>query len=63
MSWAIEEGDPVEWSRTNQRPESTEEVRAPSTVLGGPGEWREPQRTATSESLRGDWRGTSRASP
>jgi len=39
------------------------EVPSLSTMLGGPAALREPQRTATNDTLRGDWRGTSLASP
>ena len=44
-------------------PDSFIEVPSPSTMLGGPVALREPQRTATNDTLRGDWRGTSLASP
>jgi len=36
------------------RPDSITEVPAPSTMLGGPAALREPQRTATNDTLRGD---------
>jgi len=62
-SWAFGECDPVDWILTSQPPDSIDEVPAPRTMLGCPGALREPQRTATTDTLRADWRGASRASP
>ena len=53
----------MDWILTSQPPDSFIEVPSPSTMLGGPAALREPQRTATNDALRGDWRGTSLASP
>ena len=62
-SCAFGECDPVDWILTSQPPNQIDEVPAPSTMLGCPGALREPQRTATSDTLRAHWRRASRASP
>jgi len=62
-SCAFGECDPVDWIQTSQPPDPIDEVPAPSTMLGCPGALREPQRTATSDTLRAHWRRASRASP
>jgi len=50
-SLAFGECHPVAWISTSQPSDSITEVPAPSTMLGGPKVLREPQRTATNDTL------------